>query len=142
MSELNVQLVREFFELHRYHVLTDWQHDGPHGRPGDAGLQLFVQTTVPAPGKAPFLIQGEEDLSLVRAAVEVRAWHADRVYASTVEANPVLANIVSEESRGRARALFDGADSATVLVISELPATRDQREKTLQVLAGLGIGHV
>jgi hypothetical protein len=143
VSELNVQLLREYFELHRFHVLTDWQHDGPHGRPGDAGLQLFVQNTALPPAQPPpFLLQDETDLGFACAAVEVRAWHADRVYASTVDANPILGNIASEESRARARAIFNDSACVTVLVISELPATREQREKTLQVLAALGIDHV
>ena len=43
MSDVNYQLVREFFELNLFNVLTHWQQDTGKSRAGDHGHQLFVE---------------------------------------------------------------------------------------------------
>ncbi len=142
MSDVTVQLVREFFELNRFHVMTHWQHDPDRARGPEHGLQLFVENTEPAPGHAvEFLLRAGDVAALPRALVEVRAWHADRFYPSVVEGNPVLFEVAGEASLARARQRL-GANPATILVISELPASSEPRRKTLSLLQAGGITHV
>lgn len=144
MSDLNVQLVRECFELHGFQTLTWWPHASDGARPGEAAPQLFVTNTRPAgEGSAPFRL-GPEDLHrIARGAIEVRAWHADRFYPSVVESSAVLGNIASVESAARAAEVFGaGAAWRKVLVISELPLSPVQRAKALGLLEGLGLDHV
>ncbi|NIA14915.1 MAG: hypothetical protein GWP08_12635, partial [Nitrospiraceae bacterium] len=132
MSEVNVQLVREFFELNAFRVMTNWQHDSLRARGADHGLQMFVENTMHDPvQRAEFVLGAGEVRALTRAVVAVRAWHADRVYASHIESNPVLLDVVSEESLARARQVFGHDPFDTVLVISELPASPEARERSI-----------
>ena len=47
MTDLNVQLVREFFELNSFRVMTHWQQDHIRTRTPERGLQLFVENATP-----------------------------------------------------------------------------------------------
>src|SRR3990172_4390503 len=128
MGDVNVQLVREFFELNLFHVLTNWQQTPRRLRPGEHAGQLFVGNTSPGlPRELPFLLHPVDVPSIDRAVVEVRAWHGDRFYPSVIEANPVLSQFVSEESTALAREVFRGQPFTTVLVVSELPSSSELR---------------
>lgn len=147
MSDLNVQLVHEFFEINLFQVLTYWRHDTPEFglalRPSDSALQLFVENTRHDPSRrADFLLAPYDLASLDRAVIEVRAWHADRFYASVIEANPVLGHVASEESKALAERVLRTPEFETVLVISELPASMEARERSLNLLRELGVDHV
>jgi hypothetical protein len=143
MSDVTVQLVREFFELNAFHVMTYWQHDSGRVRGTEHGLQLFVENTAPSAPRPLDLVLRIGDVSVIpRALVEVRAWHADRFYASVVESNPVLIEVAGEESLERARRVFGGADMSTILVISELPTSLEPRQHAVNLLHEAGISHV
>lgn len=143
MSEINVQLVREFFELHQFHVLTHWPHEADTARSSDAGSLIFIEHTSPETRDAPeFLLRIEEVPLLHRAVVEVRAWHGDRFYPSVVENNAVLAHVAGREVQALARGVFGNPEFATILVISELPQSHAPRQRALQLLQGLGIDHI
>jgi ribosomal protein L30/L7E len=77
-----------------------------------------------------------------RAIVEVRPWHADRLFASLVEGNPILYDVAGEDSLALGRNFFGTEEFTTVLVISELPASPEPRERTLTALRQRNIGHV
>jgi len=143
MGDVNVQLVREFFELNLFQVLTNWHPSARRTRPGEHGGQLFAQNTAPQPERAlPFLLQPGDVAAIARAVVEVRAWHGDRFYPSVIEANPVLYEFVSRDSLALASEVFQGQPFATVLVVSELPASADLRVRSLALLQDTGVGHV
>jgi hypothetical protein len=143
MGDVNVQLVREFFELNLFQVMTNWQQGARRLRPGENAGQLFVQNTNPGlPRELPFLLHPADLPPVERAVVEVRAWHGDRFYPSVIEANPVLSNFVSDESLAMARDLFAGQPFRTILVLSELPASPELRARSLYLLQQTGVGHV
>lgn len=148
MSDINVQLVREFFELHLFHVLTYWQEGSPRlpepmPRGGDAPLLLFVENTNHDHAQRPeFLLSSRSIGAIERAVVEVRAWHADRFYASVVEGNAVLGHVASAETRQLAEHVLGTREFSTILVISELPASAEPRDKALTLLRQLGVDHV
>jgi len=144
MSEINIQLVREFFELNRFRVLTHWQHDDEQWRGVESGLLLFVeQVGRETPGEPPpFLLDHAAVGKLQRAVVEVRAWHGDKFYASVIESSPILGHVASGDVAALAQTVFGAAPFASVLVISELPSTPAPRQRSLALLQGLGIGHV
>lgn len=142
MSDVNVQLVRECFELNRFRVATNWRPDGGAGH--DTSAQLYIeQSESSVDGDPPGVWLRPHELSAIpRALVDVRAWHADRFYPSVIEGNPVLGQFASSESRQAACAAF-GVDSLrTILVISELPHSAGPRNRTLELIAQLGIDHV
>lgn len=137
-----MQIVREFFELNRFHVLTHWHHEDLP-RVAEPGSLLFVEHTNRETGpEGPFVLAPEDLRFLHRAVVEVRAWHADRFYASVVEASPVLGHVNEPETRALAQSVFGDPDFTTILVISELPSSTEPRERAVQLLQNLGLGHI
>jgi hypothetical protein len=145
MSDINVQLVREFFELHLFRVLTNWQQ-APH-LASEHAAQLFVENTQTAPpaaegGFANMLVDLAELHTLERAVVEIRAWHGDRFYASIIESNPILHQFAQKDVLSTATACFGDLPFSTVLVVSELPASAEPRTRALQVLRRFGVDYV
>ena len=142
MSDLNLQIVREFFELNLFHVLTYWQHENLP-RLSDASLLLFAEQSAPAPQRAVDFVLGPDDISSIgRAVVEVRAWHADRFYPSVIESNPVLGHVAGAETQALAQLVFNSTEFRTLLVVSALPASTGPRERSVQLLKDLDIDHV
>lgn len=144
MSDVSVQLVRDFFEVNAFHVMTYWQHDAVRARGTEQGLQLLVENTASARdvSVADFVLRVGDVSALPRAVVEVRAWHADRFYASLIEANPVLFEVAQPASLERARQVFACPEVPAVLVISELPASPESRQRAIALLRQGGISHV
>lgn len=143
MDDVNLQLVREFFELHVFRVLTNWQQAPQAARPAELRGQLFVENTSPSPPRElPFVLSAQDIAHVERAVVEIRAWHADRFYPSVIESSPVLAQFVSEDALALARHVFADRPFLTVLVLSELPTTLEPRNRSIELLRSAGIGHV
>ena len=144
MSDINVQLVRDFFELNAFHAMTFWQHDHARTRTTEHGLQLFVENTAaPVPVRSLECVLRPGDVSSIdRAIVEVRAWHADRFYASVIESNTVLFDVARDEARIRARQVFGGAPYKTILIISEFSPSPEPRQRAISLLQQGGIDHV
>lgn len=142
MGDVNLQLVREFFELHLFRVLTNWQQDAARQRSGENSAQVFVENVQPIPIDPQFLLRLEDVPAIERAVVEVRAWHGDRFYPSVIEANPVLSQFVEEESLAQAREIFQSRPFSTILVVSELPSSPEPRARSLELFQRAGIGHV
>jgi len=141
MSDVNVQLVREFFELNGFRTMTYWQHD--RTRAADHGLQLFVENgAAPASRELEFNLRPGDAPSLQRALVEVRPWHGERVYSSHIENNPVLFDVACDESAARARQVFGEVVFKTILVISELPTSPESRQRSLALLQAGRIDHI
>ncbi len=145
MSEINIQLVREFFELNRFRVLTHWQHDEERRHGVESGLLLFVeQVGQETEGReAPGVLLDQRSVQgLQRAVVEVRAWHGDKFYPSVVESSPVLGHVASKEVRALAASVFGEQSVVSVLVISELPGKAKLRTRTLELIQAMGVEHV
>jgi hypothetical protein len=144
MSDTNLQLVREFFELNLFRVLTNWQQDSWRQQvASDPRLQVFVENTAPPSGAQPdFLLHPHMVGAIERAVVEVRAWHGDRFYPSLIESSPVLSDFVQDDALAFARLVFENRPFQTILIVSELPAGIEQRNRSLQLLQNSGIGHV
>lgn len=143
MGDINLQLVREFFELNQFQVLTNWQQSSLLQRAGEHHGQLFVRNTdTGTPRDLPYALQPGDVGAVVRAVVDVRAWHGDRFYPSVIEANPVLHQFVSPESLLLASDVFHHEPFTTVLVVSELPASAELRQRSLRLLEEMGIEHV
>jgi hypothetical protein len=143
LTDINLQLVREFFELNRFRVLTNWNRDSDRGGRSDHGAQLFVENAGPAAEGDLDILLHPSGLSRVRrAVVEVRAWHSERFYASTVDSNPVVSDFAEPPSLVAAQAFFGTHEFARILVVSEFPATDHQRAAALDAVANTRIDHV
>jgi hypothetical protein len=142
MAGIDLQIVREFFELNQFKVSTRWpQHDPQSG--GEGGVQLYVQNA-----GAPDGTDAETELhpsrihAIGNAVVEIRPWHTDRFYASLIDGNPVLTQFAEPWSLSHAEEFFGGEPFTTILVISELPRTTDQRSQALRRIEETGVKHV
>jgi hypothetical protein len=143
VSDVNLQVVREFFELNLFRVLTNWQQDPRIIAHGDQAGQLFVDNSNVGESKPlPFVLHPDDMTSVERAVIEIRAWHTDRFYPSVIESNPILTQFVSEESLALAREVFQQQTFVTILVISELPASADQRARSIELLEKSPVDHV
>ena len=143
MTDLNLQIVREFFELQLFHVLSYWGHEDAPARLSDPAAMLFVEQLRAQPRRElDFLLRAGDAAHLERAVVEIRAWHADRFYASVIESSTVLGHVASAETQALAGTVFDGRPYCTVLVISELPQGRQQRARAVQCLQEYGMNHI
>jgi len=142
MSDVNLQLVREFFELNLFRVMTNWQQDPC--RLSELSSQLFVENTNPGPAltEPDFLLRANALGAVDRAVVEIRAWHADRFYPSVIDSNPVLSQFVAEDALALATELFHGEPFRTILVLSELPVSQEPRQRSIDLLRRLGMDHV
>ena len=143
MSDATVQIVREFFEFNGFHVMTHWQHDTARSRGSEHGIQLYVENTAAVIERTLDLVLRVGDIPAVsRALVEVRGWHTERFYASVIESNPVLLEVAGEAARARARQVFGVPNVKSILVISELPALSEPRQRAIDVLREGGVDHV
>ncbi len=143
MSDVNLSIVREFFELNRFRVMTKWEHEQGRSGTGDQGLQLYVLNTAPPMGIEPSFSLTPSDLPAIqRALVEIRAWHSDRFYPSVIESSPALRRVAEAESLSQASDHFMSHDFKTILVMSELPVSADQRARSIELLRQFGIDHV
>lgn len=142
MADIDLQLVREFFELNRFQVTTHWRHHDPQGHP-DGGFQIYAQNAAGAVERELDTLLRPEDLAgIARAVVEVRAWHADRFYASLLDSNPVITQFAEPWALAPAREFFQTEDFKTIVVVSELPRSGDQRAQTVRRVAGSGVDHL
>jgi len=143
MADVNLQLVREFFELNLCRVLTQWQQAHPRDQAGESGIMLYIENTAPNDAVAPEFVLRPGDISGIhRAIVDVRAWHGDRMYPSVVASNPILTQLVDAGAFAQARTHFGGNDFTSILVVSELPGTADLRARAVTLLQQSGIGHI
>ncbi len=142
MSDIDLQLVKEYFELHRFRVTTHWhQHDGNSAR-NESGMQVYVENTAPSTEYSPgILLQSTDIGSVQRAVIEVRPWHADRLYASVLESNPILTQFAEPWALGHARDYFGTDDFATILVLSKLPTNPEQRQNAIDAIRHLPVDH-
>ncbi len=143
MTDIDLQLVREFFELNFFQVTTHWRQHDPVDVQVDGGLQLYVENAKPGPEEALDVVLHPSDLPHVHyAVVEIRAWHTDRFYSSLIESNPVVTQFAEPAALGPARDFFGTDDFKTILVVSELPRAAEQRAQAVQRLKRTGIDHL
>ncbi len=143
MNDINLQLVREFFELNLFRVLTQWRQDQIGAPRGGHSLQLFVENTALVPEYDLGLVLRPGDLAYIHSAVvEIRAWHTDRFYSSLLQANPVVTQFAEPNARIPAREFFGTDDFKTVLVVSELPHTPEQHAQSIESLEKTNVDHV
>jgi len=142
MSDIDLQLAKEFFELNQFRVTTHWhQHDSDAVR-NDGGMQVYVENTDPVTNdETGVLLQVNDVPAIHRAVVEVRPWHTDRLYASVLESNPVLTQFAEPWALGHARDYFGTDEFVTILILSELPRNPEQRFNAIEALKRLPVDH-
>ena len=142
MTDVDLQLVREFFELNHFRVTTNWRQHDPESS-GEGGLQLYVENTRHEGSTEPEVLLDPIDLKRIHnAVVEVRAWHTDRFYSSLIESNPGVTQFAEPWALGHARDFFGSDEFKAILIVSELPRSAEQRTQAVQRIRRTGINHV
>ena len=143
MTDIDLQMVRECFELNRFQVTTRWALQSSVTSRDEHKQQLYVQRAG-NPGAAPdaFVLTELDLLKLHRALVEVRVWHTERLYRSTLESSPIFTDFAERSRQGPALDFFGTDDFRNVLVLSALPQSGEQRAQVLEILEDSAVDHV
>jgi len=143
LSYINMQLVREFFELNLFYVLPYWRYETAMGDHDYSASQLFVQQNEPPHSFELKPELGAGDVKgIKRAVVEVRAWHGDRLYSSMITPGSVFSRVASTQTCYLAESIFDGGRYKIILVVSRLSSTPEKRAEAIHKLQELGVDHV
>ena len=156
MSDVNVQLVCEYFELHNFLVKRGHKYTITRDKKDkEPPVDLFVHnlkyinphTKDFGVGAKPtqrcgFVLLSKELPLIQNALVQIKGWHSERFAPSVLKASSYIFNFTKQRTLRLAADFFGDADFKKILVISRLPAGKEMREKSINFLLGKGIDHV
>jgi len=144
VSDVSLQLVREYFELNFFYILPHWGIVAGQTKELETGSSLLFVEQQGKPNRAEpeFLLRSGDIAALHRAAVEVRAWHGGKLYSSAIGATSLFSRVASRQTHDLATALFKSDNYKIVLVVSELPISEPAKKAALEKLHARGIHHV
>lgn len=147
MGDINVAVVREFFELHGFLVTVNRKFAVT--RRGEVpGPDLYVENRSAASGTIArrqgeaIVLDGGNVGGIARAAVSVRGWHTDVFSPALLQRAADVFDFCSEADLRAARRFFAGEEFSRMLVVSRLPKTRSLRQEALRALGAGGVSHV
>ena len=144
MSDVNLQLVKEFFELNGFMILTNRKHQlRKIGADWEYSIELLVANLdlVESAEEPGFVLEPRDLRAIPRAIIDVKGWHSEVFYPSTIEAARKFFAFVTPESLQYASRIFKGEPFSKVIVISELPSNKEILERSIGVLRKNGIDH-
>ncbi|MCK5558685.1 MAG: hypothetical protein KAJ01_09915 [Candidatus Hydrogenedentes bacterium] len=144
MSDVNLQLVKEFFELNGFMILTNRKHQlRKIGVDWEYSIELLVANLdfVKPEEESGFLLEPRDLKAIPRAIVDVKGWHTEVFYPSTIESARSFFAFVSPESLQYATRVFKGEPFSKVMVLSELPSNKEILARSIDVLRKNGIDH-
>jgi hypothetical protein len=143
MSSVNEQLVREFFELLGYLVAQPAKHTGKMLSPEDEIDFIVYNPHVPEHILPPEIFWETRDLKNVRqAVVKIIGTHTTRFYPANLEHIQELTRFAKQSTIRWAASRLNVEKIATILCVSQLPASSALRKKTLDMLKPCGIDGV
>jgi hypothetical protein len=145
MSDINLQLVKDFFELNGFMILTNRKHQlRKIGADWEYSIELLVANLDFAePAKEPgFALEPRNIKGISKAIVDVKGWHTEVFYPSTIEQARTLFAFVSPESLQYASRVFKDEPFSKVIVLSELPSNKEILDRSIELLRKNGIDHV
>ena len=147
MASVNEQIVRDYFGMLGFFVIQPSKYQvAARKKRAAEEIDLLVcrpgrdrrETALPRPG-----LWGAEELKKVdRALVSVRGWHTDRFSPAVLDKSPELVRFAEEDVLEEAAAFLGGGSVATILCISDLPASRTLRKQVLETLCARGVNGV
>ena len=144
MAAVSETIVREFFELHGFFVRQLRKYVTPGGRE-DEEIDFLVLNPKAEPGQtAPaFVLDITELRRVARAVVVVKGWHTETFTPTRLAHTPELYRFLESatiEAAGQAFGTTSGL--LKILVVPALPADRDARRQSIQVLKSKGVDGV
>jgi len=144
MSDVNLELVKEFFELNGFMILTNRKHQLTKvGADWEYSIELLAANLDVAEDKKEpgFLLEPRDLKAIPRAIVDVKGWHTEVFYPSTIESARSFFAFVSPESLQYAERVFKGEPFSKVVVLSELPSNKEIMARSVDVLRKNGVDH-
>lgn len=142
MTEVNLAIVREYFEQLGYLVTQPCKYQAS-GRPKQAQEEadlLAVNPRVREHRLPNALVwTSAEFRSVARVLVAVRAWHTERIYASTLAQTPDLLRFAEADTLRIAADHLGSAAVARVLCLPRLPASEELKGKALETFRARGV---
>ena len=144
MSDVSLQLVREFFELNNFTVLMKRKHQLQKYDPeGEQNIELLITnlSATDAPETDQLVLDLESLATLRRGIVDVKGWHTEIFYPSLLERD-ALYSFVRRETLEYAGRAFGSDQFSKIMVLSELPKSGPMRARSEKVLKEKGVDHV
>lgn len=138
MSAVSENIVREFFETLGFLVQQPFKYQvGARRKRSEEEIDLLVINPKIARNKLPDTrVWGPGELKdISRAVVSVRPWHTERFSPSVLEKSPEVVRFTRPGAMRSAVAVLGNHPIAKILCVSALPASRDLRERALDILA-------
>jgi hypothetical protein len=129
MSEVILEVSEEFFRNRGFFITRS-----------DNLLLIRGRKTSNQP--AQFLLQEPEVHLIANAVVKVVGWHTCKITTKVLSQFPEILQFVRQENLARIARHFHDEPFAKILILPQLPASRDLREKTIVRLKESSIDHV
>ena len=143
MGNVNEVLVREFFEMLGFVVKANRKFV-PKGKSFKRGIDFLVINPAPSQNRETkeFVLDGESAKSLQSAVIRIEPWHTDKFYPSVIQKDEGLLDFLHPSNMEEAARILKTPDFKKILVISNLPANKEMRNKSEKILKAKGINHL
>ncbi len=132
MSEVILQLVEEFFQQRKYFT----------ARQGNLILIKKNKKTSEPVADNGFILDETTVESITSGIVKPVGWHTCKITARILETFPEIIEFAKEEQTRKLAERFAGESFKKLLIIPQLPAHIELREKVLKKLEDTGIDHL
>ncbi len=131
MSEVILELVEEFFQQRKFFTAR-------HGN-----LVLVRKIGKELEGSDTGFILDETSIQNISlAVVKALAWHTCKITTRILETFPEIVEFAREEQTRRFTEWFKGEPFIKLLIIPQLPAHADLRDRVMKKLEDTGINHI
>jgi|GEM_PF-925642 len=140
MIEVNVELVREFLELHDF-IVYPLKKTARWSKEKERVDLLFINPR-PLKSSPPFLLQGNSLNGLRKGIVKILGWHTEVFTPSLLQRSKEILQFAEEESKDSSKKFFPSSDFSRILVLSRLTRTPSLRKEAVRFLKEKGIDHI
>ena len=149
MPDVNEQIAKEYFELHKFLVATNFPFDvrtNEVNQKSDFDLVVRNLEIIDGDNDPPFVLDHNSIRTIDAAVVEVKGWHTSRltpgyVRKGTGPRTGIIKFVGSEAIRAAKRAT-GVKEPKSILVVSELAKSIEDRAETQDILISAGVDHV
>ncbi len=144
MADVGIELVREFFEAHQFLVKINRKYiPTKKDREKISEADLAVLNLKPQPDRLRSFVLSADDIDkLSRAIVKVKGWHTETFCPSVLTGSPKIFRFISPGVIKLAAQFFGTKDFARILVVPCLPADREMKARSIDILREKGVDGV
>ncbi len=145
MSDVNVELVRQYFELNGFLVRVNRKYAVAKRESDEQGeIDLLVLNLNPRKIRPSrnFVLRNYHIPSLRKAAVIIKGWHSERFSPSVLNSSPELSAFTQDSTLKSAQEFFGSKSFKKILVLSRLPASAEMRKRSIGLLHKRAIDHI